>query len=476
MDPKRVDAIKNMPLPNTKKKLQSFLGLVNYCARFIKDLHRDSSYLYSRMNKKGEEAHKWWDRCEADQDYVHHFMEIKKKLQEEVRLAIPNQRDRFILTTDASNTGVGAILTQVQRGEEKVISFFSALHNKAESNYSTTEKELLGVIKAIRQFRGYLLLNEFTLRTDHYAIKYLFTSRNMKARLARWSMDLQEFKFTIEHIKGIANGSDYLSREFKCANTWADTPKLVSPERGRQMVIFYHDLLGHGAEHSVRYHILKKYKWKGMGKDIESIVSSCKTCQRASPLVKQKDCSPLVALEKNDLWEVDMIGPLPESEYGYKYILTMIDHCTKWAEVVPLREKSMGSVSKEIEAQIIRKHGVPREILTDNGKEFDNGYSKALCEKYGFIWKHGSPYNPTTTGLVERFNRTLMEKLKKITEFGKFDWEICLRKARMAYLIAPHRALGCSPWELEHGTFITHMDKQEGIAEGNGREWFEDIF
>ncbi|KAF9763057.1 Retrovirus-related Pol polyprotein from transposon 17.6 [Nosema granulosis] len=195
MDPRRIEPIMNLPLPNTKKKLHLFLGLLNYCSKFIVNLQENTSYLYEKMNRKDEEQKEWWDTCETDELYRKHIEDIKSKIKGNVVLTIPNTWDRFVLTTDASNTGIGAILTQVQGKEEKLVAFYSALHSKAESNYSTTEQELLGVIKSIQHFRGYLLLNEFTLRTDHYAIKYLFTSRNMKARLARWSLTLQDNRF-----------------------------------------------------------------------------------------------------------------------------------------------------------------------------------------------------------------------------------------------------------------------------------------
>ncbi|KAF9760573.1 Transposon Tf2-6 polyprotein [Nosema granulosis] len=297
----------------------------------------------------------------------------------------------------------------------------------------------------------------------------------MKARLARWSLTLQEYKFKIEHIKGTTNASDHLSREFACSMVKTGMCKEVTSERGRELIIFYHDLLGHGSAQNLRYHLLKKYTWKGAAKDIKEFVDKCIICQKNKSPTKQSDCSPIVAGNKNDLWEIDVVGPLPLSERGYRYILTMIDHCTKCAEIVPLRTKSMEEVRDAVNSSLIGKHGVPVEILSDNGKEFSNAAIERLCEKYGIIWKYGSPYNPTTTGLVERFNRTLMSKLRKITEFGKFDWERCLLKAWKGYMYSYHRAIGCTPFELERGQLITEMDKQEGIKEGKKREWFIDI-
>ena len=100
-------------------------------------------------------------------------------------------------------------------GEERVVSFYSSLHLSAERNYYTTEHELFAVIKACDHFREYLLLRKFILKTDNQALKYLFKSRNIKAKLERWLLLLQEFDFEIRHVVGETNSADHLSREFK---------------------------------------------------------------------------------------------------------------------------------------------------------------------------------------------------------------------------------------------------------------------
>ncbi|KAF9762011.1 Transposon Tf2-11 polyprotein [Nosema granulosis] len=239
------------------------------------------------------------------------------------------------------------------------------------------------------------------------------------------------------------------------------------------MIIFYHDLLGHGSVNSMKYALLKKYRWNNCNQDIEEFVKSCEVCQKEKPAQEDRGNIALVTNKMGDLWEVDIVGPLRESEQVFKYILTMIDHYTKITEVALLYTKDMESVLAIIDRKICRKYGVPKKILTDNGKEFKNG----LCQKYaremGFEWKYGSPYNPTTTGLVERFNKTLVGKLRKITHFGKFDWARCLDKANKAYLYSFHRAIGCVPLELLEGQLITTMDKQEELEKTLPKDFFE---
>jgi IS30 family transposase len=171
----------------------------------------------------------------------------------------------------------------------------------------------------------------------------------------------------------------------------------------------------------MKYNILRKYSWQGISKQITKLVKECEICQRASRKVAKKE---LVALECStlfEMWEVDLVGPLPISENGNVYILTMIDHCIKSGEAVALRSKEMEPIRRILETVVIGKYGVPKMILSDNGKEFKNIVMEEMCKRYGIEWKFGSPYSPTTTGLVERFNQTLINNLKKLSRFGHKD-------------------------------------------------------
>jgi hypothetical protein len=196
IDPERVQALKSLKLPSTRKELESFLGMINYCCRFLQGVSLETKYLYGLIKKN---ANTDFGTLCRDEKYISAIESLKNLVSNAQTLSLPRDDGIFILTTDASDLGVGAILSQVQEKEEKIISYFSKVHNKAEENYGITEKELLAVIKAVQQFRSYLLGRKFILRTDHSAIKYLFTTRNMKGRLARWSLLLQEFDMQIDY-------------------------------------------------------------------------------------------------------------------------------------------------------------------------------------------------------------------------------------------------------------------------------------
>jgi hypothetical protein len=128
-------------------------------------------------------------------------------------LGYPDYSKPFILFTDASGKGLGAVLSQNQDGEEVVIAYASRSLNKAEQNYPITEQEALAVVWAIDHFDKYLLLQKFTVVTDHSALTTLMKTHKPKGRRGRWIMKLQQFDFEIKHRTGRSNkNADALSR------------------------------------------------------------------------------------------------------------------------------------------------------------------------------------------------------------------------------------------------------------------------
>ena len=133
-------------------------------------------------------------------------------------LAYPSSEptDKWIVDTDASQLASGAVLSQIQGGDEKVIAYTSEKFSKSETNYCTTYRELLAVIRAVKHFRHYLIGHHFTIRTDHNSLKWLMNFKETKGLVARWIMQLQEYDFTIEHRKGVEHGNaDGLSRQVR---------------------------------------------------------------------------------------------------------------------------------------------------------------------------------------------------------------------------------------------------------------------
>ena len=199
-DTERIKAIQDFKIPETKRELMSFIGLVGYCRKFIKNLSILSKPLYDLLKQEVNKK-EFTERIKA-REFVDIIDTVKKSISEDALLVLPDNKGKFILTTDASCIGVGAVLAQLQEGKEKVISYFSSVHNSAQKNYSTTEQELLVVVSAIEHFRPYLICRKSELRTDHKALVYLFKAKDQKTRLMRWSLKLQEYDFEIKYLKG----------------------------------------------------------------------------------------------------------------------------------------------------------------------------------------------------------------------------------------------------------------------------------
>ena len=128
-------------------------------------------------------------------------------------LTYPNFREPFLLFVDASSTGIGFTLAQIQNGKEVVIAYNGRGLNQAEQNYSTTEREALALVEGIKKFQPYLHNHKFTVVTDHSSLRWLMNVKDASGRLARWALLLQQYDFNIVHRPGRIHGNaDCLSR------------------------------------------------------------------------------------------------------------------------------------------------------------------------------------------------------------------------------------------------------------------------
>ena len=204
----KVEKVKNAPIPKTKRELRSFLGLTNYYRSFVPSF-ADKSLELTNLTKKGSPNKLPWKDIHS-----HEFNQLKAELTKAPILKLPDMSKRFTIRTDASNTGLGAILMQDHDGILFPVSYISKKLLPRETNYATVEKECYAIVWAIGKFQSYLLGNEFTLQTDHKPLTYLDKAKHNNHRLMRWTLSLQPYSYIVEAIKGSDNiGSDYLSRQ-----------------------------------------------------------------------------------------------------------------------------------------------------------------------------------------------------------------------------------------------------------------------
>ncbi|KAF9756187.1 Retrovirus-related Pol polyprotein from transposon, partial [Nosema granulosis] len=459
IDPEKTEQIRAYPTPTDIAELRSFLGMVNYCREFITGFADLTKPLYELL---AGEKKKSTRKIVLDEKQREAFNTIKDRLCRESARAQPDIDKDFILTTDASDYGIGAVLTQKDRNnKERMVSAFSKKLDKCQRNYSVTDKELLALVKGVERYRHYLLGRPFILKTDHQALTYLWDKKNTTGRLLRWALKLAEYDFKIEYIKGETNIADGFSR-IKGDNNVCELREEITEEDRKEILEKYHEYSGHGSVNTMKFMISQRYEWKGMFRDIELFCEACKICIRDGEQRVNSKNRVICAEYPNHLWEVDLMGKTTDDE-GPKLIFVAIDHFTKWVETKVIERKTAGEISKAVEELIIRKHGIPTKILSDNGLEFDNKQIRCIGEKYNFEWVFGSPYHHQTTGAVERVIQTIRSRLRRMSDFGRERWIPLVEKATMAYNLSFNRAIGTSPYIFKNGAQMEfQIDKKYG--------------
>ncbi|KAG7307507.1 hypothetical protein JYU34_007710 [Plutella xylostella] len=210
VDPEKVDAVVKIASPTNISQLRSFIGLVNFYARFVPNISTVLSPLY-KLLKKGIRWN-WNTECELS------FNKIKAILCSTEVLAHYDPTKKLILTCDASPVGIGGVLTQVGAdGCERPVSYISRTLSPAEQNYSQIDREALAIVFSLQKFHQYVYGRRFVLRTDHKPLVSIFGPKKgipmmAASRLQRWSVIVAAYSYDIEYINTTNNGADSLSR------------------------------------------------------------------------------------------------------------------------------------------------------------------------------------------------------------------------------------------------------------------------
>ncbi len=195
----KVIAVKNFPQPKSVENVRSFLGMAGYYRPFVKDFAARASPL-TQLLKKDVPFH--WHN---DQDRS--FNDLKEALTKAPVLVFPDFNEPFILCTDASTAGIGAVLMQTDEADKRhVVAFASRVLSPAEKNYSVTHLEVLAVVWALQHFRDIIMGYKITVYTDHAAITDIFKGKNLSGRLARWYLTIQAYSPEIKQHEDVKLG------------------------------------------------------------------------------------------------------------------------------------------------------------------------------------------------------------------------------------------------------------------------------
>ena len=202
--PEKVDAVRNCRQPKNTTDVKSFLGLANYYRRFVPSFSTVAAPLNALTSDR---EWQWTDACQLS------FNTLKDLLTSAPILRRPDYNKPFVVYTDASNVGIGGLLTQEIDGVEYVIAYASRTLSSAERNYGVTERECLAVVYSLKEFRPYVYGTRFKVVTDHMSLTWLAKLHETNPRLTRWILAISEYDFTIAYRPGKSHSNaDALSR------------------------------------------------------------------------------------------------------------------------------------------------------------------------------------------------------------------------------------------------------------------------
>ena len=509
----KVRAVVEAREPTTTSEVRSFLGLVNYSGRFIRDLATISEPL-RRLTMKGVSFKFGLEQKKA-------FQELKDKLSSATTLGYFDKDAPTQVVADASPVGLGAVLTQTQKDGQRVIGYASRSLSETERKYSQTEKEALALVWACEKFHTYVYGISFELITDHKPLEVIYGPKSKPcARIERWVLRMQPYKFKVKYAPGSQNIADSLSRlvrdhqigsgyeeeaeEYVRFVATTATPNAMTTReveeasaqdeelvevrksinqgswdkmiykqyipccdelcivgqlvlRGTRIVIpkkLRSRVLslaheGHLGIVGTKQKLRSKVWWPGMEKDAEKFCKACYGCQ----LVSRPDhVEPIrTTVLPTGPWRDLAVDLLGPLPTG-ESILVVIDYYSRYYEIEVMKSTTTSKVIERLD-EIFSRHGLPERLTSDNGPQFISSEFKEYMDYQRIQHRKVTAKWPQANGEVERQNRSLLKRIQ-IAQAERKDWKKELNVYLASYRSLPHPATGVSPAELLFGRKI----------------------
>lgn len=506
MDPKKTEAIKRFVAPKTAKQIKSFVGLAGFYRKFIKDFGDIAVPLNNLLRK--DVPFVWDESCQ------HAFTQLIDAISNDIILQFPRFDRRFYLTCDASNVGIGAVLSQENdQGIEQPIAFISKSLNKHEKNYSTTERECLAIVWAIGEFRNYLVGHAFTVRTDHKPLVWLHNIQDPGAKLLRWRLKLNDYDYDIEYIKGKINVvADELSRNgfhdddcpfseekiipsvFNIDQVDAsddeedeetletidtiprnDRKKITDKDRIIALIKEQHcgPIGGHRGVNATTAVLSIYFDIPGLRALVSDFIKTCEICQRTK-YDRQNRNLPLThtvtASEPNERIAFDIIGPFKYPDGNKYYGLTIQDDFSKFILFCGIRDCTAEVVAKALVENWILYLGIPKILLSDNGSNLCGEIMTGIANYFNIKRITTSVAHPQSNGSVERAHARLAEFIRSTHSELENDkeWSSRLKLASYCYNNTVHSTTGYSPYYLmfgRHPRMITALEEEDILTD-----------
>jgi len=241
-----------------------------------------------------------------------------------------------------------------------------------------------------------------------------------------------------------------LLRRFVDSKDQTQCNQLIPPPTCREDIIcLAHTGLtgGHLGLKKTLAQVQRRAYWCDWRADVTRFCRQCPECAafHRGPTPKTSALQQMVVGAPFERVGIDLTGPHPRSQNGFIYILTYVDHFSKWAEAVPLRNKETATAADALVDKIFTRIGLPLQLLSDQGKEFDSCLMHELCNRLEISKIRTSAYKPSTNGITERFHRTLNNMMGRVVSEHQRDWCKRLPFIMAAYRAAQHESTGYSP-------------------------------
>ena len=212
-------------------------------------------------------------------------------------------------------------------------------------------------------------------------------------------------------------------------------------------------ICGHLGEEKTLNKLKERFYWPGQYNDVHAWCRTCSTCAaRKTPAPRPR--APLQSVKAGfpmQIVAVDILGPLPESPAGNEYILVAGDYFTRWMEAYPIPNQEATTVATKLVNELFCRFSLPEQLHSDQGRQFESEILAQVCKLLSIEKTRTTPYHPQSDGLIERYNRTLLQMLSTCTEQHPLDWEYHLQKVCMAYNTSKQATTGYSPFFLMFG-------------------------
>ncbi|GBG76168.1 hypothetical protein CBR_g21917 [Chara braunii] len=435
-DDAKVASIRDWPRPQSVTEIRSFLGMTDYYRNFVENYSIVVAPLtdLTRLDTPWE----WTERCKVV------FRHLKDALTHYEVLKLPDPDKPFIVTMNASQYGIGAVLAQQGGGKLRPVEYMSKKMPSQKLAKFTYEKELYAVYKALTHWRHYLLGGFFILRTDHKTLRWMRTQPVLSGAFKRWIEVIEQYDFEPQYIKGKYNKVvDALSRrpdfsgalitefgladnithsmveayredpfmseiirrlegkdkvtsvEFELVNGLlflekAGNKRLCVPNRESLRSLFLgecHDATGHFGFKMTAANLLQRFWWPTMMRDAKLYVETCQVCQRDKPHTQ----APLGLLKPLPIPErpgeslsMDFMDTLVTSKSGMCYIYVIVDRFSKFARLVAMPATAKTEyVIKMFNENWVRDFGLPKSIVSDRDVRFTSELWKAAAAEQG---------------------------------------------------------------------------------------------